>query len=500
MKTLAQIAAATPVTAAGGNLEIPINGIYYDSRQVRPGGLFVAIPGLRTDGHLFLEDAVRRGAAAVVVERRDTVPGGVAWLLVPHSRRALGDLAAAFYDYPASAMRLFGVTGTNGKTTTTHLISAVLEAAGTPTGLIGTVGIRLADTWMPAARTTPEASDLQELLAAMRQRGLKAAVMEVSSHALELERVRGCAFDVGVFTNLTQDHLDFHSDMQSYLAAKAKLFRLLAPERPGKQYAVLNADDPASKELARVTRVPVFTYGVKKEADVRAENVSLAATGASIELCWPAGRTRLELKLTGLFNVYNVLAAWTVGWQEGLAPELVASALAQVAGVPGRFERVEAGQNFTVIVDYAHTPDGLANVLQAARSLTKGRLIVVFGCGGDRDRGKRPQMGAIAARYSDLALITSDNPRSEDPERIIDDILVGFLAVRQDRYLVEPDRYKAIALALEEARPEDLVLIAGKGHETYQILADRVIPFDDRQVAREILERRGYGDHQGRDH
>lgn len=492
MKTLAQIAAAVVPRASGGNLEVPVNGIYYDSREVRPGGLFVAIPGYRTDGHLFLEDAVRRGAAAAVVERREAVPPGLAWLEVPDCRQALGDLAAAFYDYPARCLRLFGVTGTNGKTTTTHLIAHVLEAAGMATGLVGTVGNRLGDTWVEAARTTPEASDLQALLAAMRERGLAACVMEVSSHGLVLERVRGCSFDVGVFTNLSQDHLDFHPDVASYLAAKAKLFRLLEPERAGKQYAVLNADDPASRELARVTRVPVYTYGFKEKADVRAEKLKLGTTGSVLEVLWPGGRRELELKLTGGFNVANALAAWTVGWQEGIAPELVARALGEVTGVPGRFERVEAGQDFTVVVDYAHTPDGLANVLEAARAITPGRLILVFGCGGDRDRGKRPQMGAIAARQSDLTIITSDNPRSEDPEQIIAEILAGFLAVRRERYLVEPDRYQAIARALEMARAGDLVLIAGKGHETYQILADRVIPFDDRQVVRALL--RGSGD------
>lgn len=497
MKTLAQLAAATLVKAAGGNLDTPVQGIYCDSRQVKPGGLFVAIPGLRTDGHLFIEDALRRGAVAVVVERARPLPEGVAWLEVPSCRRALGDLAAAYFDYPANSLRLYGVTGTNGKTTTTYLIAAVLEKAEVSCGLIGTTGVRLGKKWMASAHTTPEANDLQELLHRMREEGLQAAVMEVSSHALELERVRGCTFDVGVFTNLTQDHLDFHPDMDSYLRAKAKLFQLLDPQRKGRQYAVLNADDPASEEIAKVARAPVVTYGLKKEAQVRAENIVFGPKGARMEVVWPEGRAELNLVLTGLFNVYNALAAWAVGWQEGLAPDLVAQALFGVKGVPGRFERVEAGQGFGVVVDYAHTPDGLAHVLHAARQLTSGRVIVVFGCGGDRDRGKRPKMGAIAAEGSDLAVITSDNPRSEDPDRIIQDILAGFLAVRRDGYLVEPDRYRAIELALLQARDGDLVLIAGKGHETYQIIKDQVLPFDDREVAREILGRMGYGSNPG---
>ncbi|MGB9885535.1 MAG: UDP-N-acetylmuramoyl-L-alanyl-D-glutamate--2,6-diaminopimelate ligase [Moorellales bacterium] len=492
MKRLFELLWATSVNASGGDLEVPIHGIFYDSRKVKPGGLFVAIPGLRTDGHRFLNDALARGAAAVVVEKRESVPPGVTWVQVPNCRQALGDLAAAFFDYPARSLRLYGVTGTNGKTTTTFLIRAVLEAGGARCGLVGTVGVRMGQQWLPAERTTPEASDLQEVLARMREAGLGAAVMEVSSHALELERVRGCGFDVGVFTNLTPDHLDFHPDLESYLAAKARLFRLLDPERPGRQYAVLNADDPASAELAAVTRVPVVTYGLGEEARVRGENLELAPEGANFEVLWPGGRTRVRLKLTGRFNVYNALAAWAVGWQEEMPPELISSALAGVSGVPGRFERVEAGQDFTVLVDYAHTPDGLAKVLEAARALTRGRLILVFGCGGDRDRSKRPQMGAIAARNSDLTVITSDNPRSEDPGRIIEEILSGFLPLRRNNYWVEPDRYRAIALALSLAGRDDLVLIAGKGHETYQIIGDKVLPFDDREVVRAILSGRSH--------
>lgn len=487
MKTLAELALSTQVSASGGDQQVKIGNICYDSRQAGPGSLFVAISGFRSDGHRFIGNAIDRGAVAVVVEKKDTVPQGVPWLEVPNTRQALGDLAAEFYHHPGRALRMIGVTGTNGKTTTTHLISAILEAAGRPVGLIGTLGNRLGDLWLDTAHTTPEASDLQQLLEQMRRASLKACVMEVSSHALQLERVRGLGFDAAVFTNLTQDHLDFHGDLSSYRSAKTRLFGLLDRNRTGNQYAVLNRDDPASEAMARSARAQLVYYGVKERADVNAADIRLSPEGLCFRVNWPEGSTELKLNLTGMFNVYNTLAAWAVGWQEGISAETMAGALAGVPGVPGRFEKVDEGQPYSVIVDYAHTPDGLENVLRAARALTKGRLILVFGCGGDRDRGKRPKMGAIAGELSDLAVITSDNPRSEDPRAIIDDIMEGFLGVRTDRYLVMPDRRKAIGLALAEAQPSDVIVVAGKGHETYQIVGDQVLPFDDRQIVREFL-------------
>lgn len=494
MLTLARLVAAVEdVIAAGGDQEIAIQGLHYDSRKVQPGFLFVAIPGLRTDGHLYLQEAVQRGARAVVVEKEVSLPKEVAWLRVRDSRRALADLATCYYGYPSRRLRLFGVTGTNGKTTTTHLIEYLLRQAGRPTGLIGTVVNRLGDKILPAEHTTPESLDLQALLAWMVEAGAQAVAMEVSSHALALERVRGTEFDVAVFTNLTQDHLDFHPDIESYFACKARLFQGLGQGvKSGPKYAVINADDPRADELKALTKVPVITYGFSPEAMVRAEAVRIDRTGSTLEVVYSGKRRTLRLGLIGKFNVYNALAAWAVAWQEGLDPEQVALALAEVSGVPGRFERVEAGQDFAVIVDYAHTPDGLENVLQAARQLTPGRLIVVFGCGGDRDKKKRPLMGEAAARFSDFCIITSDNPRSEEPEAIIAEIIPGVERVKLHGYEVEVDRRRAIARALELANAGDTVVIAGKGHETYQIIKGQVLPFDDREVAREELQRLGF--------
>ncbi|MGB9662932.1 MAG: UDP-N-acetylmuramoyl-L-alanyl-D-glutamate--2,6-diaminopimelate ligase [Moorellaceae bacterium] len=494
MLTLAQLTSAVEgVLATGGDPGTAVQGLHYDSRHIRPGFLFVAIPGHRTDGHLYLEDAVQRGATAVVIQKEVALPEGVAWIRVKDSRKALADLAARYYGYPSRRLRLFGVTGTNGKTTTTYLLETLLRRAGRSAGLIGTIVDRLGEKTFPAEHTTPESLDLQRLLAWMEQNGAGEVVMEVSSHALALERVRGTEFDVAVFTNLTQDHLDFHADMDAYFACKARLFQELGRGvKAGPKYAVINADDPRAGELISLTKTPVVTYGFRPEAEVRAENVRVEATGSTLEIIYSGKRCALRLNLIGKFNVYNALAAWAVAWQEGLDLNMVARALAEVPGVPGRFERVDAGQDFTVIVDYAHTPDGLQNVLQAARQLTRGKLIVVFGCGGDRDRKKRPLMGEVAARGADFCLITSDNPRSEDPEAIINEILPGVERAGAGEYAVEVDRRRAIARALELARAGDTVVIAGKGHETYQIVQGRVLPFDDRQVAREELERLGY--------
>jgi UDP-N-acetylmuramoyl-L-alanyl-D-glutamate--2,6-diaminopimelate ligase len=390
-------------------------------------------------------------------------------------------------------LRLIGVTGTNGKTTTTHLIQATLEGAGRPTGLLGTIGNRLGDKVLPAAHTTPEALDLQALLHQLVNLGAQGVVMEVSSHALALHRVEGAEFDVAVFTNLTQDHLDFHRDMEDYFKVKASLFQNLGQGvKGGPKYAVINGDDPYSARLKTLIPVPVITYGCSPECQVRARDINLTAGGATCRVTWPEGETELELQLTGRFNIYNALAAFTVAWREGIDHVAIVKTLGEVKGVPGRLEQVRQGQPFNVVVDYAHTPDGLENVLQAARQVTKGDLIVVFGCGGNRDRGKRPLMGKAAVRLSDYCIITSDNPRDEDPEAIIADILPGVEEVPGASYQVVVDRRRAIAAALARARPGDMVVIAGKGHETYQIVKGRILPFDDRQVAREELAALGY--------
>jgi len=493
MLSLKELSSAVEVLDRGGPQEVTIRGLHYDSRRVEPGFLFVAIQGFRTDGHLFLREAAERGAVAAVVQKEVPLPPEMSWIRVRDTRKALADLATCFYGYPSRRLRLFGVTGTNGKTTTTYLIEGILNSAGRPTGLLGTVTNRLGEQMLTTEHTTPESLDLQRILAWMAGNGAEAVVMEVSSHALSLERVRGTEFDVAVFTNLTQDHLDFHPDMEDYFNAKAKLFTSLEKGcKPGYKYAVINSDDQWGLRLITLTKVPVVTYGLNTDAMVRAENIQMKSTGTLLEVVCEGKRYPLELKLVGRFNVYNALAAWAVGWQEGIEPELLADILSRLEGAPGRFEKVDAGQDFTVIVDYAHTPDGLVNVLKAARQVTAGRVIVVFGCGGDRDRTKRPLMGEAAAKLSDFCVITSDNPRSEDPEAIIRDILPGVKRVKDKDYIVEVDRRRAIAQALKMARTGDTVIIAGKGHETYQLIGDKVLPFDDREVAREELKRLGW--------
>ncbi len=480
-----ELIAEQPVLYKQGDLEVPVRGIAYDSRRVEQGYVFVAIEGFQTDGHLFIDEAVARGAAALVTQKPVAAPPPAALVQVPNTRLALALLSARFYGYPGRRLRLVGVTGTNGKTTTTYLLRAVFQAAGSRVGLIGTIANWIGERKAPVQHTTPESLDLQKLLAEMVLAGVDTVVMEVSSHALALHRVAGCSFDTAVFTNITQDHLDFHQDMHDYLEAKKILFTM------AEQYAVINNDDPAALELRRAARAKVITYGIKQKADVVAAGIKVHRKGASYRARTPWGEVPVNLKLTGCFNVYNSLAALAAGGARGLPLAAVAKALEGVPGVPGRFELVDRGQDFTVVVDYAHTPDGLENILKTARELTRGRLITVFGCGGDRDRTKRPLMGEIAARCSDLPVITSDNPRTEDPLRIIADIEEGAKRVRRpDEYVVLPDRRQAIAHAIKTASPGDVVIIAGKGHEDYQIVGTEKFPFDDREEAGKALEER----------
>jgi UDP-N-acetylmuramoyl-L-alanyl-D-glutamate--2,6-diaminopimelate ligase len=474
-----QLLAGITVEEAQG-LSMPVNGIHYDSRQVQPGFVFVCIPGYRTDGHAYIGDAARRGAAALIISRPEAPPDGLAWARVVNTRLALAAAAANWYGHPSRDLSLFGVTGTNGKTTTAHLIAAVLQAAGEPTEVIGTI-------WNQ--RTTPESLDLQQMLRQWADQGRRAVAMEVSSHGIYLQRVASCEFDVAVFTNLTQDHLDFHRDLRDYLAVKMRLFQSLGAGRSKKRpcYAVINRDDPSAGELIRATRAGVVTYGTASEADVRAISVRLSERGADFTVTWQGRSIPFRISLPGRFNVYNCLAAISVGLSEGMEPELVQKTLAGVSGVPGRFQLVNRGQEFAVVVDYAHTPDGLENVLRTARALTRGRVIAVFGCGGDRDTGKRPLMGKISGQLADVSILTSDNPRSEEPLSIIGQIEAGFRDLPDVRYEVVPDRREAIGRALQCARPGDFVVIAGKGHETYQIVGDQVLDFDDYQVAYQLL-------------
>lgn len=486
--TLQTLLRGLPATVHGpGNP--PVGGIAYDSRVVHPGDLFIAIRGFRHDGHAFAGDAVRRGAVAVVAERRLDLPAAVPQVVVVDSRLALAHLAAAFHAHPSQSLTLIGVTGTSGKGTTSHLIEAVLTAGGTPTGLIGTMGARIGAETVPLERTTPEAPDLQYLLRRMVDTGVRVVVMEVASHALALHRVAGCRFAGAVFTNLTLDHLDFHKTFDAYRDAKRMLFAMVEPDG----FAVINADDPSGRVMAAASRAGVVTYGITHPAQVRAADLRLHLHGADFTLTTPVDRRRVRLRLHGRFNVYNALAALAVA--RALSRDLAGAidTLARFAGVPGRFEAVDDGQPFGVVVDYAHKPDGLENVLVTARDFVAGRIIVVFGCGGDRDRTKRPVMGQIAARLADVAIVTSDNPRSEEPGAIIDEILAGIresgAGSRQSQVEVEPDRRRAIRRAVELARPGDMVIIAGKGHETYQEIKGVKHPFDDRVVARDALKR-----------
>jgi UDP-N-acetylmuramoyl-L-alanyl-D-glutamate--2,6-diaminopimelate ligase len=474
-----------------GDTGCQIRGLAYDSRATEPGFLFAALRGRRQDGHAFIADAVAQGAVAVLVDRAVVVPPGVTVVRVADTRRALGQVAAALAGHPSRHLVVIGVTGTNGKGATTYLVEAILRAAGRPCGIIGTMGVVVGGAVAPTARTTPEAPELQHALTSMVARSQACVAMEVASHALAQERVAGTRFQVGVFTNLTQDHLDFHGSMEAYRAAKARLFAALPPDG----WAVLNADDPASAVMRRVTPARVITYGIRTPADVRGRDIRLHLKGSEFVLETRAGRVSVRLRLAGWFNVANALAAAAVGIAQGVPLPTIVEAFAAMPGVPGRFESIEEGQPFAVIVDYAHTPDGLENVLRSARDVADGRLIAVFGCGGDRDRPKRPAMGRIAAEWADLVIVTSDNPRSEDPQAIIDEIRPGVEAAaaareaagRPVRVVYDPDRRRAIATAVAAAGRGDLVLIAGKGHETYQEIGGTRHPFDDREVVREAL-------------
>jgi UDP-N-acetylmuramoyl-L-alanyl-D-glutamate--2,6-diaminopimelate ligase len=463
---------------------VEVNDVTYDSRRVQPGALFVAIRGLATDGNQFVEAALRKGAVAVASEAE--ARPGVPWLQVDDARAALAALSAELLGCPAQALSLVGVTGTNGKTTTAYLIDAALRSVGRRVGLLGTVQYRIGDRLAEAVRTTPEASDLQKLFREMVDAGCSDAVLEVSSHSLDLKRVHGCPFRVAVFTNLTRDHLDFHGDMDRYFAAKRVLFDTLLREDG---HAIVNADDDRAAELVGASRGRVITYGLEKAADLRAEAIALSLSGTSFRIRTRDGAFEMRTPLLGRFNVQNVLAAFGACLGLGIAPEAAARGLASLKGVSGRMERIDAGQDFTVVVDYAHTDDALKNLLETVRELGPRRVITVFGCGGDRDKTKRPLMGAVAARLSDVVVITSDNPRSEPPEAILEDIQRGINGYRKAERLVIEDRRDAIARALEMASAGDVVVIAGKGHETYQVLRDRTVPFDDRQVARDVLGR-----------
>jgi UDP-N-acetylmuramoyl-L-alanyl-D-glutamate--2,6-diaminopimelate ligase len=459
-----------------------VTDVVLDTRKVTPGALFCCVPGSRFDGHDLAGAAVEAGAAALCVQR--PLDTDAPQLLVGSVRAVLPWLADAFFDHPSRRLDLVGVTGTNGKTTTTYMVEAILRAAGRTAGLLGTVEVRVGRQRRPAVHTTPEAPDLQRLLAEMADSGVQAAAMEVSSHGLALRRVDATRFRAAVFTNLTQDHLDFHADLDDYFQAKRRLFT-----PPFTPLGIVNLDDRYGRLLASTAEVAVVTTGIDADADWRATEVAASLDGAAFRLRSPAGTRPVRLRLAGHFNVANALGALAAADALGVDLDTAVAGLEGLAGVPGRFERVDAGQPFTVLVDYAHTPDSLENLLRAARAVTGGRVIVVFGCGGDRDRAKRPLMGEIAGRLADVAVVTSDNPRSEPPEAIVAQVAEGVArTAAAGGFRVEVDRRAAIRAALAMAGPGDAVLVAGKGHEQGQELAGGVkVPFDDRAVAAEEL-------------
>lgn len=489
MKLTDLLSSLLPVYVKGDST-IEITGLTADSRKVKPGDMFICLSGFTVDGHEYAAKALEMGAACILAEKELQLEGTV--VIVPDSRRAMAQLADRFYLAPTSELKLIGVTGTNGKTTTTHLIDKILRDQQKKTGLIGTINMRIGDTYEEVKNTTPDSLELQHSFRRMRDLQAEYAIIEVSSHALDIGRVRGCDVHTAVFTNLTRDHLDYHETMENYRHAKSLLFTQLGNRYDAERLktAVLNADDPASDMFARVTPARVIRYGIDQDADVRATGIRITAQGTAFTMETFAGSMEFSLKLMGKFNVYNALAAASVALAEGIDLAAIKASLEEVAGVDGRFEAVVAGQAFTVLVDYSHTPDSLENALITVKEFAQGRIYCIVGCGGDRDRTKRPIMAQIATKYADISVLTSDNPRSEEPEAILADMLAGLADTPKDRYTCIADRREAIAYAISQAAPEDVILIAGKGHETYQIIKGEVLPFDDRLVAKEAIEKK----------
>ena len=491
MDLLAALRGQVEILEQRGDVSRPVHAITDDSRAVTAGSLFVAVKGDRVDGHGFVEQAIKAGAVAVVAQA-SVASGSLPCVLVTDSRKALGFLGSRFHGDPSNRLKMIGVTGTNGKTTTTYLCKALLEGIGQRVGLIGTVAYQIGLETIPASHTTPGALDLQALLGKMVESGLTTAVMEVSSHALALNRTAGCEYDVAIFTNLTQDHLDFHHTMDEYFETKLRLFTGLAGGRKSRKLALVNLDDPYGGAIRVACPVPVWGYALKNRAELKGERVRLSLTGTTFTAATPAGSFTVESRLVGEHNVYNLLGAIGLALHEGATSDQICEATAHIANVPGRFERVSSGQDFTVVVDYAHTEDALFRLLTAAQTLKTGRIITVFGCGGDRDRDKRPKMGRTAVEYSDVVVLTSDNPRTEDPMDILREVEVGVLDALERRshvqYRMVPDRREAIGSAIREAHQGDMVLIAGKGHEDYQIIGAKKFHFDDREVAREVIQ------------
>ena len=492
MKTLKDIISTLDVQQVQGNQNVSIQDITADSRAVKPNSLFIALDGATVDGHNYIDKAVDAGAIAVIVSKPVTVPADVCVITVDDTRQAMMVCVPYFFDYPANRMRMVGVTGTNGKTTTTHMIRHILKAQGFKVGVIGTVHIMIGDTSYPIHNTTPDVVDLQHILHQMVQENVEYCVMEVSSHALALGRVSGVEFDTAVFTNLTQDHLDFHKTFENYLAAKCKLFEQVSAPNQVKDNkgAVINIDDSYGYRVMEKTTAPTITYSTLGKGTLNASDVHMSTKNSQYTVNYKGESYPVSMNTTGLFNVYNTLAAIGACLQEGISMEAIDTALKTFSSVPGRFELIEEGQDFAVVVDYAHTPDGLQNILETAKAIKENRIIIVFGCGGDRDATKRPIMGRIAAEYGDKNYVTSDNPRTEDPVQIVKDVEVGVKEALRDgtSYEVIVDRREAINYAIHDAKAGDIVIIAGKGHENYQILKNETIHFDDREEARKALK------------
>jgi len=477
------------VSAAAEKLEI--RQVACDSRKVQPRALFFALHGAKADGNTFIRDAVGRGAVAIVSEETapPAIPSSVTWIQVRDGRKALAVTAANFYGHPAEALRMVAVTGTNGKTTTTSLIDAIVKASGAKTGLFGTIAYHTPKGEYPAPNTTPESVDLQGFLAEVRDAGGRYAVLEASSHSLAMDRLWGCRFAAAVFTNLTREHMDYHKTFEDYFAAKKRLFEGTGAGAP--EVAVINTDDEYGKRLNGLAK-KTLTYGLDSGADITTKKFQLTFNGLAFTAQTPGGKVQVASPLVGRINVYNILAAIGAAQALEFSTEIIEAGIRGLASVSGRFQQIDLGQPFFVVVDYAHTDDALENLIRTARELNpKGRIITLFGCGGGKDRTKRPVMGEVTGRLSDLTILSSDNPRDEDPLKIISDIIVG-LQKTAGKYLIEPDREKAIGVAMDEARAGDIVLLAGKGHENYQILADRTLEFDDRDMARRALQERGY--------
>lgn len=464
-----------------GNDDLEVAHIAYDSRQVKENTLFICIEGFQTDGHQYAFDAIKKGATALLVQKEmDDIPSNITVIYVDNTRESMPYISSVFYKNPAENLNLVGVTGTNGKTTITFLISKILEEYKIKIGMIGTVENRIGRKVIEAKRTTPESLDLQALFAQMVKEEVTHVIMEVSSHALELNRVDACAFKIGVFTNLTLDHLDFHKTMEHYRNAKAKLFNKC-------KYGIINIDDPHADEIIKQASCQIITFGIENEGDFRAYKIHMDGKGIEFSVMIEEQEIRFRLRTIGRFNVYNALGAICAAYYLGIPIQVIKDALEAMEGVPGRVQTIPSDKGFNVIVDYAHAPDGLENVLKTIKEFAKGKVITVFGCGGDRDRSKRPIMGEIAGKYSDSCIITSDNPRSEKPEDIIEEIEAGMKRTKC-YYTKAVDRREAIKIAIQRASKDDMILIAGKGHETYQIMKDKVIHFDDVEEVKTILQ------------